>query len=455
MGLLHAGLVLLLCCSAYSQTFRSMAQYGLFVEDPELEWERMATLMDEDTIPAPAPRAKSESPLPEAKKLPEYMIVSKSKDPIELFKPEKGARPLPNLAKKILLPDDASALTTGNSAPPKLVEILCHVDRIYVRIKREVFKSRDAYKYLKLGACPVNQGTKEHYYLLHLLKTDCGYKKESNADFLSVSNKLRYMPKGPVLREMPFEIPLKCKYPRLFYSYTVGFYPRLVGGTVYKSLQPKSSFTLTSLDASGNEITGAVMYTLGQPMYFEAKTSRSGDQRMYINKCYMTASQSSNQLYTVIDNQGCMIDGKMNKQSKFLTGDSKMTQKFTVGAFVFKDLLTSGSTTQQLYMRCELIQKNVLPTTSSKACNYDQVTKKWKELYGDDSVCACCDTSCPLQPKATRNMVTSHSWKVDLNKDGSVEVDPRMKSFDTGTINFEDSDMTEHRDFLNYWDHDY
>lgn len=59
--------------------------------------------------------------------------------------------------------------------------------------------------------------------------------------------------------------------------------------------------------ASGNEITGSKTYTLGQPMYFQAKgADSSGSQRMYINKCFMTASQdsTSNPKYTVIDNQG-------------------------------------------------------------------------------------------------------------------------------------------------------
>lgn len=62
--------------------------------------------------------------------------------------------------------------------------------------------------------------------------------------------------------------------------------------------------------ASGNEITGARTYTLGQPMYFEAKhpdgTAKPGEQRIYINKCFMTASQnpSSNPKYTVIENKG-------------------------------------------------------------------------------------------------------------------------------------------------------
>ncbi|XP_070781317.1 zona pellucida sperm-binding protein 3 [Enoplosus armatus] len=469
MELMHAGLLLLLFCSAYSYQFRSRAGYGLFVEDPELEWERMETVIDEEMTRAPAPETKfwrsasgSGSSTPEAKKVPEYLIVSASKDQKEVFKPEKGARPLPDSVKEMLLVTAAPAPATGR-ARTKLIEILCHVDRMYVRIRREVFKSRDAYKYLKLGNCPVNQGTKAHYYLLYLLKTNCGFKKESNVDDMSIRNMLHYNPTGPVLREMPFDVPLQCKFPRFFHSYKVGFYPKLQGGTVLKALQPKSSFTLTPQDASGNEITGAKTYTLGQPMYFEAKrpdsTARSGDQRMYVNKCFMTASQdaNSNPKYTVIDNQGCMIDGKMTEQSKFIASASKMVQKFSVGALIFKDKVSTSSSSQQLYMHCEMALGKLTPTQSSKACNYDPATKKWKELYGYDSVCTCCDSTCSsAQPKASRNMISSHSWKVDLSsKDGYAEVDHRMKSFDADTFSLEDPDMAEHRDFLNYWEHDY
>ncbi|XP_044202142.1 zona pellucida sperm-binding protein 3 [Thunnus albacares] len=464
MGLVHAGLLFLLCCSAYRYAFSSGAGYGPFVQDPELEWARMETVIDEERTQAPAPRAQFKDALPEAKKVPQYRIVSTSKDQKALFKPEKGSRPLPNSVKSMLLVTAAPETEGGQTTRRKLVEILCHVDRMYVRIRREVFKTTDAYKYLKLGTCPVNQGTKAHYYLLYLLKNDCGYKRESNADYLSISNVLRYNPTGPILREMPFNIPLQCKYPRLFHSYKVGFYPILKGGTVYKALQPKSSFMLTSQDASGNEITGAKTYTLGQLMYFEAKrpdnTASSGDQRMYINKCFMTASQDPNSSpkYAIIDNQGCMIDGKLNAQSKFLTGSSKMTQRFSVGAFIFKDTASSSST-QQLYMHCDISLGKLTPTPSSKACSYDPATKKWKELYGDDSVCACCESSCSSsQPRASRNMVSGPSWTVDLSrKDGPVEFYPRMKSFDTDTDTFslEDPDMAEHKDFLNFWDHDY
>ncbi|KAM7009831.1 zona pellucida sperm-binding protein 3 [Tautogolabrus adspersus] len=334
-----------------------------------------------------------------------------------------------------------------------MIEILCHVDRMYVRVRRELFKTRDAYKYLKLGGCPVNRATTEHYYFLYLLKTDCGFKKE-------------------------------CIFPRFFRSYQVGFHPKLQGGTVFKALQPKGSYTLTPQDeirrsstlfvhvnsfsndffptASGNEITGDKTYTLGQPMYFEAKrptgTTRSGDQRMFVNKCFMTASSNPNSSpkYTVIDNHGCMIDSKLTEQSKFLTGDSKMAQKFSVGALIFKDSVSSSSSTQQLYMHCELYVGTVAPTKSSKACNYVASTKKWKELYGDDSVCTCCDSSCSsASSKASRNIISSHSWKVDLSRtDGDLDFVPQMK-MDGDSLNLEDSNMAEHKEFLNYWEHDY
>ncbi|XP_074485182.1 zona pellucida sperm-binding protein 3 [Sebastes fasciatus] len=463
MDLMHAGIVLLLFCSAYSYQFR----YDPFVQDPEREWERMETVIGEEMTEALAPETKflsasgNGSSTPEAKTVPEYLVVSK--DQKEVFKPEKGARPLPDSAKEMLLKTVSTTPATAGTARPKLVEILCHVDRIYVRIRREVFKTRDAYKYLKLGTCPVNQGTKNHYYLLYLLKTDCGFKRQSNAAYRSISNTLHYKPTSPVLREMPFDIPLQCRYPRLFHSYKVGFYPKLQGGTVFKALKSKGGYTLTPQDASGYDITGPKTYTLGQPMYFEAKranrTASSGDKRIYINKCFMTASQnpSSDPKYTVIDNQGCMIDGKATELSKFLPCTPNMAQKFSVGALVFKDQVSTSSSSQQLYMHCELSMGKLTPTPSSKACNYVPATKKWKALFGEDSVCACCDSTCSLAKlKASRNMISSHSWKVDLSSQADYdEFEPRMKSLDADTFSLEDPAMGEHQDFLKYWEHDY
>ncbi|XP_038570675.1 zona pellucida sperm-binding protein 3-like [Micropterus salmoides] len=444
-------------------SFESRSEDGLFLEDPELVWARMETMMSKEMTPAPAPETKllrsaSGSGSPEAKNVPQYLAVPASQTLKQVFKPEQGARSLPNLANEMLLVTAAPTPAIGATAGTKLVEILCHVDRMYVRIRREVFKTRDAYKYLKLGTCPVNKGTKEHYYLEYLLRTDCGFEKKSHPDYLSFSNVLHYRPTGPVLREMPFDIPLNCNYPRFFHSYKVGFYPDRMGA-VFKRLQPKTSFTLTPQDASGNEITGTKTFTLGEPMYFEAtqpdRTAQLGGQRIYIDKCFVTASRdpNSNPRYTVIDNQGCMIDGKENEQSRFLAGASEMVQKFSLGALIFKNGV-SASSSQQLYMHCEISVGTRTPTQGSKACNYDPATKTWKELYSDDSVCTCCDSTCSLaQPKASRGMISSHSWEVVASgKDDYAAVDPRMNSLDT--FSFVDPDVAEHED-LKRWENDY
>lgn len=139
--------------------------------------------MAEEMTPAPEASAKfwrsSGSSTP-ALHFPEYIRILSSNYPKDTFKPERGARPLPSWAKELLLgPSSTTAKPSAKAANRgKLVEILCHVDRMYVRIRREVFKTRDAYKNLKLGTCPVNQGTKDHYYFLYLLKTDCGFNKQ-------------------------------------------------------------------------------------------------------------------------------------------------------------------------------------------------------------------------------------------------------------------------------------
>ncbi|XP_017272410.2 zona pellucida sperm-binding protein 3 isoform X2 [Kryptolebias marmoratus] len=431
--MMNVGLVLLLFCSAC---------FGLLTEQSESEWEREKNVTNEN---GSLPKLKSldasaeEATKERAKKLPEYLVVPFSSDQKEDLKPEMGVRQIPRWLQKVLLGVPATVLLPDKEATQQsdLAGVLCYLDRIYVRIKRKVFKSEDAHLYLTLGSCPVNQMYEDHFYFLYYLKTDCGFKVESFPDYLSVSISLHYNPAGPVLREMPFDIPLQCKYHRWFYSYKVGFHPKLQGGTVHKKLQSSSNFTISPQDGSGKLITSRKIYNLGDPMYFEASgPDKTGEKRIYMNKCYVTASQDpySHPQYTVIDNKGCMIDGKVTTQSKFLTGDSKMTQKFSVAAFIFKEGASSTSP-QQFYMHCEMSVGPLSPTSSLKACNYDPAEQKWRELYGKDCVCDCCESTCQsAAPEGkSKNVVSSRSWKVD-SEDKFEEADHLMKSTDTDPV---------------------
>ncbi|KAF1394804.1 hypothetical protein PFLUV_G00004950 [Perca fluviatilis] len=468
MDLRHSAFLLLLFCSAYSYRFRSRAGN---VEDPERVWERLKTENGDEMAETLVPRSfwseSDNGSAPHAKLVREYQAISALENKKKDFKPETGARPLPDWASDMLLETVSDSMETDTfateTARPQLVDILCHVDRIYVRIKKSVFKTSNAHRYLKFGTCRVNQATKDHYYFLYLLTADCGFKKMSTADYRYVGSVLTYKPTTPVLREMPFDIPMQCKFPRYFRSFKAGFYPILKGGTVYRSLNPESSFTLTSQDALGLEITGAQSYILGQTMYFQAKelvyseevfAEVVAEQRIYINHCFMTAfrNPTSNPKYTVIDNYGCMVDSMMTDRSKFLSDPSQTALRFSVAAVIFKDMISTLSSSQQLYMHCDVSMGPLTPTESSKTCNYDQATKEWKELYGSDSVCTCCESTCPsAKPKSSRNVISSHALKIDLSNNGKFH--PRMKS-SGADFSLDDPRKAMHADFLKYWAED-
>lgn len=172
MRLLHIELLSLLSCSVFCYQIKSRDGEDPHMQDPELEWKAMKE-SDEEEKEAPVPKSWTSSS--EARKYPEFVIVSD--DQKRLFKPELGVRPLPASAKKILLHPQVTTIPEGGSDKSKNIEVLCHIDRMYVRVKRDIFKTPNAFKFLKLGSCPVNAGKKDHYFLLYRLNSNCGFKR--------------------------------------------------------------------------------------------------------------------------------------------------------------------------------------------------------------------------------------------------------------------------------------
>lgn len=189
MVLVHAGLLLLMFCSAYSYWVRKGAVQSLFDKNPALEWEKMETKISKEIMPLHGPEGKlwrsaSSSQTPTPKVFPMYVIMSASKDQKSVFKPGQGTASLPVWAVNLLLGSPSNILPIESVKDPKqFVELQCHLDRVYLRVKREVFKTLGAYTYLKLGTCPVNAGTATHYYFLYLLTTDCGFRQEVGKGF--------------------------------------------------------------------------------------------------------------------------------------------------------------------------------------------------------------------------------------------------------------------------------
>ncbi|KAM7418670.1 hypothetical protein PAMA_016005 [Pampus argenteus] len=69
----------------------------------------------------------------------------------------------------------------------------------------------------------------------------------------------------------------------------------------------------------------------------------------------------------------CMMDGKLNLDSRFIPGNKK-SQKFSVSAFIFKDMVSSASQSWKFYMHCEVSLASKTATEELKACNYNPTT---------------------------------------------------------------------------------
>ncbi|KAI5090045.1 hypothetical protein C0J45_20180, partial [Silurus meridionalis] len=330
-------------------------------------------------------------------KLPQFQQILSSDVRKLVFKPARNHRPVTDLMKSILLPKLLPATEAPQNSESNNIELLCHVDRIYVRVVKSLFNNPDAGKYLKVGTCSVNKATPEHYYFLYPIN-NCNAQRQENENHVLYLNTMFYEPvtDEPVVRELPFSVPLECRYNKHFRAYSVGYRPQIEAGTVFLSLQ--SGVSLIPVDENWEPFATWQSFKIGQPMYFEARAPHGhAGKRLYISKCYITASQNPDDAlkYTVIDNYGCMVDGKNTLQSMYYPSDDETMLRFSIGALMFKDTVSHSADKKEMFIHCEMYLGPEIPTSSTKSCSYKADTQEWSELYEEDSVCACCDAACP------------------------------------------------------------
>ncbi|KAK9981412.1 hypothetical protein ABG768_000945 [Culter alburnus] len=373
----------------------------------------------------------------------------------ELFTPEIGGRPMPSLVKSILLAEKATGKPAQSVFAPasKMVDVMCYLDRIHVRVLKSLFTNPSAWKDLKLGTCAVNKATDTHYHFLYYLK-GCEIIRGEDANRVTYTNTLYYRPMSVatelIVRELPFTVPIRCSYTKFHRSYAVGFLPRITGGTFYKPLHRQSGTRLAAMDASWNNLLVGQSFVIGKPMCFEAKgSSMETRKRMYLNSCFVTSHPSplSTDKYPVVENYGCLVDSKNSALTKFYTSPNKLTVRFCMTAFMLKNMVSQPSSKKSMFMHCEFDFGPEIPTPSAKSCMYNAKYKGWTELYGDSSVCNCCASTCPAPLRATgRSMITSDSWDLKMGKESSL-LSPKET--------MPDFSLTGHDDFALFWESDY
>ncbi|XP_047455068.1 zona pellucida sperm-binding protein 3d.2, partial [Mugil cephalus] len=358
-------------------------------------------------------RRGAPTPPPSYLRLPVFV---NSKQPLvekERFSPARGSglEPLPDAVRGVLLPVQAPVQPEPGppGESPDSVQIWCKVTRMLVQVERSVLGAGDPVSWLRLGTCGASEYTWDHVYFDYDLDA-CGTERAMVDNMVTYSNTLRYDPPGlqaPIRRAVPFTLPVSCRFPRYQYSYKVGYTPQVQMRDIYKQMTKRAKFILTPRNAQWKRLSPSDQYVLGQPIYFEAEAPpMPPNQRLYILSCYATAEKShaSTPQFPIVANLGCMVESKAGR-SRFIPYRNNVV-RFFVDAFMFM------GKSSQLFMHCSMSVASSIPTTTTKSCNYEPEAGRWVELYGSDSVCSCCDSSCISTASTVTKIISSRPWTV-------------------------------------------
>ncbi|XP_065151452.2 zona pellucida sperm-binding protein 3 [Paramisgurnus dabryanus] len=404
----------------FLNTQNVVAEFNATDFESEEEWDTESSMVSPDNYDPSYRAGETATEEPSLLRLPEYVRIQASDLRKDYFSPEMGSMEVPPEVQTILLPSGMPAWRPSYTTAGKKVEVLCHLDRIYVRVQKSVFADINAWKNLKLGTCSVNKATASHYYFRQNLK-DCKMRRREDDDSITYTNVLQYRPPitGLIVRDWPFTLPIRCLYPKFHFAYQVGFLPKISAGTMYIGLKNRLDASLTAMDASWNVLPDGMSFVLGQPICFEAKGPSVAGNRLYFNRCFVTPSPepTSADRYVVVENAGCLVDSKNSAMSQYYTTKDNSTVRLCFAAFFFNNMVSNSPTRKTMFMHCEMFMAPSTPSPSSKSCTFDLHAKQWTEMYGDASVCECCESSCPIPlPTAAKSVITSKSWDLKLGR---------------------------------------
>ncbi|XP_066499757.1 zona pellucida sperm-binding protein 3d.2 [Hoplias malabaricus] len=294
--------------------------------------------------------------------------------------------------RKVLVPVPEPTRADRTDTGPNRVRVICNSKQMRVKVPVTFLGSGSG---LRLGSCAASRSTEEHVLFLNNLQ-QCGTTREIINNQVVYSNTLHYSPpdtEGSDRDSPGFSVPVHCHFNRFHYSYKIGFVPNVETQKIFKPMKVKTSSSLSLHDAKWRRLDFPRVYLLGRPMFLEAKISSVAEgERLYLSSCHVTANSSlfSTPQVTVINNYGCFVDSRSSSGSKFIASSRRNVVRFSLGTFTFK-----GISAKELYIHCETSVSSENPTETTKFCSYNQQENRWEELYGSDSVCSCCNATCP------------------------------------------------------------
>nr|XP_006631403.1 PREDICTED: zona pellucida sperm-binding protein 3-like [Lepisosteus oculatus] len=335
-------------------------------------------------------------------KLPEFGNPDDQPPALEALTPEllDGAgAPLPGEVRRLLKPAPPKR-PAPPSGPRRAVSVTCTGSKMIVRVRPAFHGFGATGGELTLGSgCKSNGRLRPSGDLLFRYPLlACGSQKRTPIGYIVYRNVLHYIPAeepGPVRRSHPINVGVECRYKRYHYSYKLAVHPTWQPPSLLKPLEnEKGGFKLQLMSDDWMAESDSNIFYVGESINFQASARRlAAGKKLYIKSCHaaLSADPSSQSIYSVIQNYGCMVDSKIKGSiSKFVPPRTDSTIKFTIDAFQFKKKPLS-----KMFLHCTMFVTSSRTSQMAKSCTYDQRQRRWEELEGAvNSACRCCQSSC-------------------------------------------------------------
>ncbi|XP_056384634.1 zona pellucida sperm-binding protein 3-like isoform X2 [Hyla sarda] len=287
------------------------------------------------------------------------------------------------------------------SAPPDTVFYQCNRTSISVAVKSDPYKNKILLDpgSLTLGRCPVSSTTAlKNFLVFEYGLYDCGFSRIVSGNVVKFFTDLVYKPNPAAnVFPQPFRQRINCVS-------NISMNPTPLESTVEVQLSGTShlDFSFLFMNSDFTAPSNVKDFFLGSPIFLAISAAMGNHQSMqlFVDECIVAPTDdlsNSAQRYVLINNHGCLIDGKV-AASRFVEPLQLDTVKLTFPAMKFVG--TNGL----IYLHFKLMVWDPRATNGLKMCSYLSDVNRWQLLGNPRSdLCSCCESVCSLSFRRRRD----------------------------------------------------
>ncbi|XP_078522131.1 zona pellucida sperm-binding protein 3-like [Lissotriton helveticus] len=292
-------------------------------------------------------------------------------------------------------------------------------------------------QYLTLGWCGYSISDVRGYVIFEYRLNSCGFSRLTSGMTVEYSADLIYSPPAGTSNKRystPFAERINCT----LFNPTPSPTPSKSAVTQL-SASGALNFRARLMNADFSAPSSNSTYSLGSNINIEISLQSAFHlpMQIYVDECTAAPSpdlETATVKYSVVNNHGCLIDGKMG-DSKFVARPSPSRIQLSLQVFRF----AGENTDVYLHFQVLVWDPSVLTDPTRKACSYNRITGRW-ELLDDpvsSSVCMCCESICPA-PRFGRSLKGMDSPLASSPNPGSAA--PLVRTVRVGPLRVKESD---------------